>query len=64
VEIQDKMAAFLDGGARFVWVLDAKPIRITVHRADGTTTNLGADDALSGEELLPGFSVPVRELFT
>jgi Uma2 family endonuclease len=64
VEIKDKVAAFLAGGARLVWVLDAKPIRVMIHRADGTTTALGADDQLTGEELLPGFSVLVRELFT
>ena len=63
IEISDKVAAYLAGGARLVWVLDPQPVQVSVHRADGTTALLGADDPLSGEDLLPGFSVLVRELF-
>jgi hypothetical protein len=44
-------------------VLDAKRTQVQVHRADGTTTTLGAEELLTGEDLLPGFSVRVRELF-
>jgi Uma2 family endonuclease len=62
-EIADKVAAYLEGGAHLVWVLDAKNIQVRVHRADGTTTTLGAEDVLTGEDLLPSFSVRVRELF-
>jgi Uma2 family endonuclease len=63
IEMADKVAAYLEGGARLVWVLEAKQTQVQVHRADGTTTTLGADNQLSGEDLLPGFSVAVRELF-
>jgi Uma2 family endonuclease len=63
VKIADKVAAYLAGGARLVWVLEAKQTRVHVHRADGTTTTLGADDLLTGADLLPGFTVAVRELF-
>jgi hypothetical protein len=44
-------------------VLDARQTQLQVHRAAGATTTLGADDLLTGEQLLPGFSVRVRELF-
>ena len=64
VEIKDKVAAYLDGGARLVWVLNARRCQVQVHRADGATSLLGADDQLSGEDLLPDFLVSVRELFT
>jgi Uma2 family endonuclease len=64
VKIADKVAAYLAGGALLVWVLEARRSQVRVHRADGTTTTLGADDLLTGEDLLPGFSVPVRELFS
>jgi Uma2 family endonuclease len=63
IRIADKVAAYLAGGARLVWVLDARRTQVRVHRADGTTTTLGVQDLLTGEDLLPGFSVQVRELF-
>jgi Uma2 family endonuclease len=64
VRIKDKVAAYLAGGARLVWVLNAKRSQIRVHRADRTASVLSAEDMLQGEALLPGFSVRVRELFT
>jgi Uma2 family endonuclease len=63
IEIRDKVAAYLAGGARLVWVLNPKRTQIRVHRADGTESLLRAADRLEGEALLPGFSVSVRELF-
>jgi Uma2 family endonuclease len=63
IEIGDKIAAYLAGGARLVWVLEPKRVQIRVHRADGTESVLRAADRLEGETLLPGFSVSVRELF-
>jgi Uma2 family endonuclease len=63
VKIADKVAAYLASGGRLVWVLEARRTQVRVHRADGTTTTLGADDLLTGDDLLPYFSVPVRELF-
>lgn len=64
IKIRGKVAAYLAGGARLVWVLHPKRRQIRVHRADGTESLLTPKDRLDGEELLPGFSVPVRVLFT
>lgn len=36
---------------------------VTVYRADGSQALLDVHDALNGEELLPGFSVSLEELF-
>jgi Uma2 family endonuclease len=63
IEIRDKVAAYLAGGARLVWVLEPKRVQIRVHRADGAELVLRAADRLEGETLLPGFSVSVRDLF-
>jgi Uma2 family endonuclease len=64
IKIKDKVAAYLAGGARLVWVLYPKRRQIRVHRADGAESLLSAADRLDGEDLLRGFSVLVRELFT
>jgi Uma2 family endonuclease len=34
-----------------------------VYRADGGVSVLTIDDTLTGDELLPGFTLPLRELF-
>jgi hypothetical protein len=35
----------------------------TVYRGLGKIAVLGSADTLSGDDVLPGFSVPVREVF-
>jgi Uma2 family endonuclease len=64
IEIREKVDAYLERGARLVWALNPKRVEIRVYRADCTETLLRAGDRLDDEDLLPGFSVAVRELFT
>lgn len=35
----------------------------TVHRPDGTISLLNNDDSLDGEEAVPGFTMPVSDLW-
>jgi Uma2 family endonuclease len=58
-EVLSKVADWLSAGTRLVWVVD--PIRrlVRIYRADGTALQLGAGDALDGEDVLPGFSCPL-----
>ncbi len=58
-----KLANYLLVGTRLIWYVDAEKRRVSVHRLDGSTTILGADDVLSGEDVLPGFECRVREFF-
>jgi Uma2 family endonuclease len=51
-----KVGSWLDAGARLVWVVDPIRKEAHVHRPDGSITILGFDDALDGEDVLPGFS--------
>lgn len=57
-----KVSDWLEAGSRLVWIIDPGPGTATVYRADGTLRLLGADDALDGEDLLPGFICPLRAL--
>lgn len=54
-EVLEKVGDWLKAGARLVWIVD--PIRrvARVYRADGTQAELGPDDALDGEDVLPGY---------
>jgi len=63
-DVLAKVGDWLSAGTTLVWVVDPAREVVTVYRADGTVAVLGPDDALSGEGLLPGFVLPLRELFS
>ena len=62
-EVNEKRIEWLEAGAQLVWVIH--PIQQTIHayRADGTVTLFRRTDTLTAEPVLPGFRVPVAELF-
>ena len=60
--VRDKAADWLRAGARIVWVVYPSPIRLFVHRADGSIEQLGPDDVVDGADVLPGFRMRVRDL--
>ena len=61
--LSDKAQMWLDFGAREVWVLNPDHTSVTRYRPDQPTVTLDEADVLDGEQLLPGFSVPVWQLF-
>ena len=63
--LSEKAQMWLDFGAREVWVLNPEDVTVTRYRSGQTPVVLGEgeDDILDGEELLPGFSIPVWQLF-
>jgi len=63
VEIQQKIRDYLEAGSRLVWVVAPRAETVTVHRPDGSTHLVRESEPLDGEDVLPGFSVPVSELF-
>ena len=63
-EIDDKVEGYLTDGVQIVWVIDPQRHKVTVHTAESDQpTILRADGTLTGGEVLPGFSVPVKSLF-
>ena len=60
--LQSKMAEWMDGGVRLGWLIDAHNRQVHVYRADQLEPQLLDDpDTLDGEDVLPGFSFPVRQ---
>jgi Uma2 family endonuclease len=57
-----KVADWLSAGTRLVWVLDPSRRVARVYRDDGTEEVLTADQALAGEDVVPGFSCPIAEI--
>jgi Uma2 family endonuclease len=58
-EVQRKVQEYLDAGTRLVWVVDPESRTATVFHADGRSTFLAAEDVLDGEDVLPGFRLPL-----
>jgi Uma2 family endonuclease len=61
-EVLAKVGDWLRAGTRLVWIVD--PVRNTarVYRADGTESFATIDDSLDGEDVLPGFSLPLSAI--
>lgn len=64
IEVEEKVSDYLDAGKHRVWVVNPQQRTVTVHRPGGHASILKADDTLSGEEVIPGFTCRVGDLFT
>lgn len=62
-EVVEKALHFLDHGVRLVWVVDPEDRIVMVYRSRHEVRILRETDELSGEDVLPGFSCGVSELF-
>ena len=62
-EVARKVAEYLAAGSQRVWVIYPAARRVVIHRADGSVLSYGGDDVIADEELLPGFSLPLSEIF-
>lgn len=61
--IARKVAEYLAAGSQRVWAVYPRVRRVIIHRADGSVISYGGDDVITDEELLPGFSLPLSEIF-
>ncbi len=62
-EMERKVREYLAAGSQRVWVVYPSSRRVAVHRADGSVAAYGGDDVITDEELLPGFSLPLSDIF-
>jgi Uma2 family endonuclease len=62
-EVVGKIAEWLAHGVRLVFVVDQRRKTVDVHRPGQPTRTLGMDGVLDGEDVVPGWNMPVRDLF-
>jgi Uma2 family endonuclease len=62
-EVLAKVGAWLNAGVRLVWVVDPGERLARVYRADGSESRLRSGESLDGEEVVPGFSLPLEQLW-
>jgi Uma2 family endonuclease len=61
--LQRKIRDYFEAGVRLLWIVDPEMQTVTVHRSPVDLYVLTAADTLSGEDVIPGFSCPIAELF-
>ena len=62
-EVDDKVRAWLDAGAKMVWVVSPKWRNVTVYRSPTDIRVFTENDELTGEDAVPGFRCQVRRIF-
>ena len=62
-EVDAKVLEYLQSGTKLVWIVHPKTQTITAYRSLDKVRVLTANDTLDGDDVLPGFAVPVKEIF-
>lgn len=62
LSMREKALYYLKNGSRMVWLLFTRRRQIEVHTADNILV-LDIDDTLDGGDVLPGFILPLKEIF-
>jgi Uma2 family endonuclease len=58
-----KLHDYFTAGVRLVWYVDPRTRSARAYTAVDQCVALGEPDSLSGGEVLPGFELPLKELF-
>jgi len=62
-EMDRKLHDYFQAGVRLVWYIDPVSRTAKSYTSEHDWTNIGADGLLSGGEVLPGFELPLAQLF-
>jgi len=60
--VLDKVGEYLEAGVRLVWVIDPRKAKAVVYRSLSDVRELGPDDPLDGEDVVPGFRCRLGDL--
>jgi Uma2 family endonuclease len=61
--LQEKRQEYLDKGARLGWLIDPSEKKVHIYRPGQPVEVLDDPATVSGDPVLPGFLLPVRELW-
>ncbi|MGL5075120.1 MAG: Uma2 family endonuclease [Waterburya sp.] len=62
-DLQAKMQEYLDNGVQLGWLIEPKAKTVEIYRPGQTVEILNNPRTLSGEDILPGFSLDLSEIF-
>ncbi len=61
--LQEKMHEYLANGARLGWLIDPQNQRVEIYRSDRELEVLKQPDQLSGEDILPDFTLDLHRIW-
>ncbi|MFH7028777.1 MAG: Uma2 family endonuclease [Heteroscytonema crispum UTEX LB 1556] len=61
-KLKAKMAEYIANGVKLGWLIDRQNQQAFVYRIDGSITQYPATASLSGEDIVPGFMLPLNKL--
>lgn len=62
-EMEKKRAEYFAAGCRLVWEIDPRTRSADVYTGPGPATRVDESGVLDGKAVLPGFTLPLRDLF-
>ena len=63
-EMALKVSEYFEAGSRLVWIIDPETHTAEVYTAPDECRRLKATQSLDGGDVLPGFKLPLKQLFT
>lgn len=61
--LKRKMAEYISNGVRLAWLIDPEECKVHIYRSNGEVEILDDPESISGEDVLNGFTLDVREIF-
>jgi Uma2 family endonuclease len=61
-KLEEKLSDYRKVGVPLIWVINPESRTVMVYRRDGSISRSQEDDELSGEDVVPGFRCPIREI--
>lgn len=62
-DLQDKMQEYLNNGVQLGWLIEPSAKTVEIYRIDKQVEILNNPQTLSGEDVLPGFTLDLTEIF-
>ncbi len=62
-EMERKLRDYFDAGVRLVWLIQPKTQTAVAYTSTTKTRRVGKEGSLDGGEVLPGFRLPLKEVF-
>lgn len=63
MDAEEKVDAWLAGGARLIWVVNPRRKTVAVHRPGASPQTFRLGDTLDAGDVVPGFTLPVAAIF-